>query len=357
MTKVAISECGNEANITGSYFDVSYWPYYPNKSFAGGIVGYSTSTIKNCYNTGTIIARSISIHSISQHYKFYIDGYYEDVLTGAKYNADGTSNTDDYYYPETTRVYGKNSFFHVRILHVYNGIDKKIYTVAEKYKAYAYGIGYTTSTSANSIYYCYNTGKIYGGNSTKTVYEFNDLEFYDGIVSFDKFSFSLTFDDGKQNYGYISNTDKYSYCYYLNNSGDSSRGIIYDDTTYTYSDSISKDINKYMNSNKLQKIKIRKNANSNNVYMYLNDELDKSENEKNLLIRAGKATNDKNYFTFDTNIYTHKGTSYSTLSALKNDINKYFPSSSWKTASNINNGERPFLTELYWQYDLDNDSD
>ena len=172
----------------------------------------------------------------------------------------------------------------------------------------------------------------------------------------DKFSFSLTFNDGKTDYGYISNTDKYSYCYYINNSEDTTRGVVYNGTTYDYATALSENIEKSLNGT-TQRLKIRKASNSDNVYVYINDENNNDNLQKNVIQKAGKATNDKNYFTFDTNIYTHKGTNYSTLSALKNDINKYFPSSSWKTASNINNGERPFLTELYWQYDLDNDSD
>ena len=356
MTKIAISECGNEGQVTASYYKHKlilslYISKYPSESYAGGIAGYSESTFTNCYNTGKISSNANTTYTLSESYAYDILGAYKNLSTGDLYST--TIHGYEYgFYSDNSIIYGENSFFHVRMIQFdsQESLTRKKYSINTGH-GYAYGIGYST-TSSTAATYCFNTGKISGGAHPITTYEFKDMYLDNGWgATTDIKDFSLNFHENKQDYGYISNKSV-SNCYYLPNSAAAKYiSYTYDDSTSNYSNSDAMAIDQtYSLKDTTQHIMISKSASSDRVTVIINDENMNSSNQENFLQFGGAVTSYATYYTYSSlSSQSFKGSSRATQENLNTAITNYFASNVWCIDNSINNG-KPFLKCFYWKY-------
>lgn len=354
MAGVNLSECGNYGEIYSSYQTNSspYQTVYAKESYAGGVAGYSTQTIKNCFNEGKVTSRADTKYNDEKlQYKINFVGQYISA-DGVNYNNDGTlypTDMGNMDFNGWCNTFGNNSLFHIRELYNDDNYFKMLNKTVKSGFAHAYGIGYTTNTASGAVSECYSIGNIDGGSNRKTIFRFTNLYFHKGLAKSDKFNVTFEFDNGKFDYGFITNGNV-NKCYYYKNVTDTSRKFYYDGTGYAYGAEVSKSFRK-----KDQYFKIIKAKNSEAVYIYLNDEDNESDAElndnaygKNLMEESSKALGGKRYFTFGETV-SYKGTEKSSVSNVYTAAKTYFSSTYWATDSGINSG-RPFLKCFYWKY-------
>lgn len=315
------------ADTSGSDF---YKEYGATFSYAGGIAGSSANSITYCFNKGAVTAKAKAEY---YYYKFGLEGSYK--YNDNYYDRNGTlqSNWSDFDVYSQSIVYGKNNFFHVRILEANDDFQTKT-----QYNIYAYAFGiapYGTVTN------CYNTGSYSGGTSEYSLYTFR-LKLYNGAFSTSKNHMFLFGFEYFNLQGPLTKSTATSSYY----TGDSNSISIYysdNNTTKTLYKSNSYNFEYNVSFEKTQHFIIQKDENSSMVYFYIDDE---GYNGRKNIISYSKSyaifkNKDYMYYVDDEE---YKGTSVS-ASDLYSNLNN---SSVWAQSSTINNGT-PYIKEMYWE--------
>lgn len=371
----SIKQCLNYANVSC---------YFNSSAYAGGILGRDggTATINECFNDGYIYAGSSSYTSNSyaagiSAYAGYISNcfnlggvyaYAKQTSTTCYFNLEGTAykynniyyiyddnsgsykpNKDYYGYGYSleisTVVYGKNNFFHVRILE--EGQDV-CYRTTTSENSNAYGIAY----NPDSVKYCYNAGTFsnngYSGNTTTVFYG----RLYDGLWNFSSY-FTITVNFYNYNrsgpianknvsYGYYYRDSSYNAYSTFNMSGAATKSGTYDYEDYTY---VNHKLGVKLGGT-TQYVRFV-GTNSYNLWMYDEDYNDKTR--ENFLQMANVTNNYSTTLKYNTTPTAYSGSRYTTLSNLKNAVLNNFGASGSKWVSNdlILNGY-PHFTSIFW---------
>ena len=243
------------------------------------------------------------------------------------------SNGRDFDVYTESIVYGKNNFFHVRILESNDDFQTKT-----QYNIYAYAFGITPYGTVTN---CYNTGSYSGGTSEYFSYRFS-LCLYNGAFSTSKnhvFSFSF------KNYnlqGPLTKSTATSSYYtggrnsiYIDYSDNNTSKTLYKSSSYNFEYNVSFE--------KTQHFIIQKDKNSSKVYFYIDDEGYKGRKNIISYSKSYAVFNNKDYMYYEDDEY-YKGTSVSESNLYSNLDN----SSVW-AQSDIINGGTPYIKEMYWE--------
>lgn len=307
-----------------------YKEYGATLSYAGGIAGYSNGSITYCFNKGGVTAKA---KAEKDYYEFGLEGSYK--YNGEYYNNDGSlrSNGRDFDVYTESIVYGKNNFFHVRILESNDDFQTKTqYNI----NAYAFGI-----TPYGTVTNCYNTGSYSGGTSEYFSYRFS-LSLYNGAFSTSKnHVFSFSFKNYNLQGPLTKGTATSSYytgggnSIYIDYSDNNTSKTLYKSSSYNFEYNVSFE--------KTQHFIIQKDENSSKVYFYIDDE---GYNGRKNIISYSKSDavfNNKDYMYYEDDEY-YKGTSVSA-----SNLYSYLGNSAVWAQSNIINGGTPYIKEMYWE--------
>lgn len=315
---------------TDTYGSDIYKEYGATLSYAGGIAGYSNGSITYCFNKGGVIAKA---KAKKDYYEFGLGGSYK--YNGNYYDRDGSSlsNWSDSNIHSEDFVYGKNSFFHVRILESNDDFQTKT-----QYKIYAYAFGiapYGTVTN------CYNTGSYSGGTSEYSLYRFS-LRLYNGafstsnnhvfLFSFKNYNLQGPLTKGTATSSYYTGS---SNSIYINYSDNNISKTLYKSNSYNFEYNVSFE--------KTQHFIIQKDENSSKVYFYIDDEGYKGRKNIISYSKSYDVFNNKDYMYYVDDEY-YKGASVSASNLYSNLGN----SAVW-AQSNIINGGTPYIKEMYWE--------
>ena len=336
---------------SGKYYIKTYGVYSPlsegsDSAYAGGIAGYSNGSITYCFNKGSITAKA---KTDIIEYKFGLNGNYK--INGKYYNSNGNYNSklNDAIIQSEQILYVNSP-----IRQICSSIDNNAFQTKTLYQTYAYAFGICYSGNVSN---CYNTGNFYGGSTNKYTYTYKLVlhQWDNGSMYSHNFTFTFTFDEENLQGPLTKGTATRSY-YITSKPKTSINYSIQGDPTYSSSNNnIRESKTLYYDQyydNKLtynfcgerQFFTIQKSKNSNNVYLYIDQE--RFEVDKVNLISNMKSSaifDNKDYMTYtDSNIY--KG-AYSVESKLLTKLNNNYV---WGTNTIINGGT-PYIKEMYWE--------
>ncbi|MDY2696578.1 MAG: hypothetical protein SOV27_05405, partial [Eubacteriales bacterium] len=308
-----------------------YKVYGADSSYAGGIAGFSNDSITYCFNKGVITAKA---KAKKDYYEFGLEGSYK--YNGNYYDRNGSLLKDwsDSEIDMEDIVYGKNSFFHVRILESNDDFQTKTqYNI----NAYAFGI-----TPYGTVTNCYNTGSYSGGTSEYSLYRFS-LSLYNGAFSTSKnhvFLFSFInynlqgpLTKGTATSSYYTGSINSIYINYSDKNTPSK--TLYKSNSYNFEYNVSFE--------KTQHFIIQKAENSSKVYFYIDDEGYKGRKNIISYSKSEAVFNNQDYMYYVDDEY-YKGTSVS-----KSDLYSNLGDSAVWAQSSIINGGTPYIKEMYWE--------